>query len=169
MTRKTILILVVGFGLLPLWLAIGAVAVLIALYWNEMGDAGIALPLLLASGFVWSKFTLGIATLTIIIYLIVPGTPQRKKLLAGTTFVACILAGAGWGATWKYKKDRLAADATREKAAAVDFVRNNATVRQMVGSDLDVSTWPDVKLDGRTGRPKQFDIVVRPADAKDDA
>ncbi len=129
MTRKTILILIVGFGLLPMWLALGAMVVMTLFYWNEMvaAEGGIALPLLLAAGFAGSWFTLGIAALTISVYVIVPGTPQRKKLLAGITCVARTLAGAGWVLAKEHIERRRAADATRDKVAAVDFVRNHPT------------------------------------------
>ncbi len=117
-----------------------------------------------ASGFVWSKFTLGIAALTIIVYLVVPGAPQRKKLLAGTTFLAFVLAGAGWGATWKYKKDKQAADVIREKAAVVEFVKSNPTVRQTVGPPVDAGSAGITSMD--TSRwPVRYSVLVKPDDA----
>jgi hypothetical protein len=51
------------------------------------------------------QYSLRIAALTIIAYC-VPGTPQRKKLLAGTVFITLSLAGGGWLANRQYKKNR---------------------------------------------------------------
>jgi hypothetical protein len=130
MKRAALVLFVAGFGLLPLWVAIAYVSYggrgvpATSDYWGTA-------PWLIVGGMAGSAFTLAIAGATIAIHRRTAGDEARKRRFSLSTFGLLVCAAAAW---YSYRFTNYGVQ--NEPLQAVEFVRGDPTVREMVGGQL---------------------------------
>ncbi len=159
MKKSHIAFLLVGFGFLPLWISI-ALLMVGSLKQSNSSDYWTVAPWMVIAGIVYCQYTLGIAVATIAVSVMVKGTPERRRKLAGATFVTLVLGAGAVLAYGKMQRDSHAADLKAEEARVFEFVKHSPTVRQAMGSEFDVRN-TGTTID-RSGWPVMYDIAVSP-------
>ncbi|MFO1394891.1 MAG: hypothetical protein U1F09_14100 [Steroidobacteraceae bacterium] len=169
---KRALALILGFGLLPMWVAIAWVAAVSLGESNAREYWVVSAPWILFIAWMYVTPTLAIAGLTVIAYNITPGDMTRKTRVARITFAIPFLIGIGWVAMNLLNRGTLVAKVKQEQRDVVEFVIHDSTVRQALGANIDalinsaatdpasVTARRHFLFDDPTRWPTQYEVAV---------
>jgi hypothetical protein len=163
MSKWRLGLFIVGFGLLPLWISIAWLLVESRNYSNSAEFWHVA-PWLVFGGAMFCQYTLAIAGAAIAVFYVAKGTPERKWRFAGTTFVALVLSAAAWLGYGFFSRSARDADQKVEIANVLQFVRDSAVVREVIGDELDVRLSTHV-VNG-DGEAVKLEVAVSPITKK---
>jgi hypothetical protein len=153
-------LLVAVFGLLPFWVSLvvmfagGAKS-------GQSGDYWTVAPWLAILGFAFSKYTLLVAVLTILVHYVVRGDAARKRrkatlTLCGGSIVSLLLMG------WPYyRKTEIDKSNEQQRQQVLEFARRSDVIRDMMPEPVDLSVNMDL-LD-KDGRAFRYEVRIRPS------
>jgi hypothetical protein len=128
--RVALALFILGFGLLPIWVASAIV------YYGSLGASATSgywnvAPWLIVLAIPVCAVTLAIAGVTIAVHRRTEGEPSRKWRFSTLTFAMLVVAvGAAGGAWWNYRREL-----QNEWQHAVEFVRTDRTIAELVGRE----------------------------------
>lgn len=129
---------VLGFGLLPLWLAIIVVS-LGGILPSRSFEYWTAAPWLVIASLPICVATFLIAVATLFIHDLTPGDQSQKLKVATKFFWSFVLIAGATGGALGLRYEYRQQDIAIEEGLALDFVKNNKTVIQKVGHSFEPS------------------------------
>jgi hypothetical protein len=160
---KRALALILGFGLLPIWVAIAWVAAVSLGESDAQNYWVVSAPWILFIASVYATPTLAIAALTVAAYNLTPGDTTRKTRVAMITFAIPLVIGIGWVAMNALNRGTLVAKVEREQRDVIEFVIHESAVRQALGDNIDglISSETTGQASVRARRHFLFDDSLR--------
>jgi len=158
MRTRSILLLLVGFGLLPFWVSLvvmfagGVKAGLNSDYWT-VG------PWLALMGFRASEYTILVAIVTILVHEGVRGNAARKRHFATLTlclgvFVSLLLMGLPY-----YRKAENDKHNEQQRKQVLEFARRSDIVRDAMPEPVDLSA--NIASRDKDGRARTFEVRIQ--------
>lgn len=159
MKKRWIVLLIAGFGLLPLWASV-VWMIAEASRHGHGSDYWAAAPWAAIAGLYLSKYTVLAALVTIFVYHWVRGDAERKRRLATLTLAFGSVVSVGLAGWPYYRASEIRKHNERQRELVLEFALGSQDIRDAMPERGDLSV--SIATGDNDGRARTFDVSIRP-------